>query len=326
MVEDVSTNLNIIRSSGRECSVTTLNGRVLDEHRSKGLSCIGLDTIAGDSEDKVCGLSKDNRPKLQSPVSDLQEPQDFLKALSDAFSKAFNVLSSVATTQSQEFVNEESMVQSASEIVLQSTKEAMDKQSENITKSAILAEQVKQQNDKFSKINKIMGWIGLGVVIVTVLISTCSFLSPFVLGALAGAEAGAVAGEAAAEGGAVAVAAANNAQQSVIRVIIKKLLKAIAGSVVAGSLSSPQLVWGIAEQKIAGKKEGLALLQEQVGEKTGEMERNGIFLQGFQQNLQRDSSVLREETEGASQVISTFGDIQRGFQEINRGLADAVSA
>jgi len=92
----------------------------------------------------------------------------------------------------------------------------------------------------------------------------------------------------------------------------------------AFGFAAPMLMRGIQGLKTAGMLQKTAAAQKEVGAALSTMQQNNAYFQFYQQLLQRASGVVTEETNDASQVTETFGQIANAYQQISYGLANSV--
>lgn len=104
----------------------------------------------------------------------------------------------------------------------------------------------------------------------------------------------------------------------------KKLGKKLTHVGISAVLGTPSLVTGIQQMQNAKVLEQTAKLDKQVGAAVAIMQQNNDYYQFYQQLIQRAGKVLQEETNGASQIIGTYGDITNAYRAISTGLANAV--
>jgi hypothetical protein len=101
----------------------------------------------------------------------------------------------------------------------------------------------------------------------------------------------------------------------------KVLLKMTIGA----GFASPMLVKGIVNIKyLAPQLQQLSDSQSNVGQALDALQVNNMYFQFLQQLVQREGSVMQDETNNASEVIDTFSSVTSAYRGISYGLANAV--
>lgn len=88
--------------------------------------------------------------------------------------------------------------------------------------------------------------------------------------------------------------------------------------------ASPMLVQGIQGFKTASKLNDLSRAQKQVGNAVAKMQEINMYFRFYQELTQRAGSVAEQQTNDASEIVQTWGDITNAYKGITYGLANAV--
>ncbi|MCC5832230.1 MAG: hypothetical protein JJU12_04215 [Chlamydiales bacterium] len=104
----------------------------------------------------------------------------------------------------------------------------------------------------------------------------------------------------------------------------KKRLKKVGQMVVQTIQAAPNLVNGIESLITYKMLKNVESAQEEVGNALSLMAANNSYFRFYQQLLQQSSSVAQEEVNSTEQVVETFSDITKAYQQISYGLASAV--
>ncbi len=132
------------------------------------------DTIAeSEKKHKKSQVEVGERPIL--PAAAKSKHPDFLAFVAEAFSKSFSAMSEGTISQSRDFADLQKLDQTMSQAVLQTTKNAIDKQQAQIK----MAAQAQEYQEKMGQANTVFGWamfaIGIVLMVVTVASSVFDF-------------------------------------------------------------------------------------------------------------------------------------------------------
>jgi len=106
--------------------------------------------------------------------------------------------------------------------------------------------------------------------------------------------------------------------------VFKKLISKAYQAGLGAAFGTPTLITGKEKLETANKLKKAEAAQKEVGHATAIMQENNIYFQFYQKLVQRNSGVIQEESNGAAQVLETFGDITNSYKQISYGLASAV--
>ncbi|MCH9626867.1 MAG: hypothetical protein S4CHLAM2_04980 [Chlamydiales bacterium] len=297
------------------------------------------------------------RPILPAAAS--SKHPDFLAFVAEAFSRSFSAMSQGTISQSQDFAALQKLDQTMSQAVLQTTKNAIDKQQAQIK----MAASVKAYQEKMGQANTIFQWtmfaIGIVLMVVTVASSVFDFGAslaavPAEAGMIEMADFGATAtsegvgaaidvGEEAAsnvagftedlgsevestaqEGVSDEVNSETSFKSKVADMLKTKGFKKGVQFGVGTVLASPMLVEGIEKLHTGDMLDKVAQTQKETGDAMATMQANQMTFQFYQQLLRRASGVVQEQGNDASQVVETFNDVASAYKQISYGLASAV--
>jgi hypothetical protein len=112
--------------------------------------------------------------------------------------------------------------------------------------------------------------------------------------------------------------------QNISKACRTRLGRTLIRTAIGAAIGSPMLMKGIVDVKLSDQYKQLADAQREVGPAQASMHRNNMVNQFYQQELQREGGIIREEVNDVGEVIETYASITSAIRQIAYGLANAT--